>query len=139
MTPRQRIKPKPPTHRAPTPKKAGDAIAELLTFGMGRDMADMAGGLAGAGARTGRAFNGFVMSWLDSVDPRQITFEQGVEVTQLMIGVTNAVATIHEASLKPDLSGGGQEIKPITGSHSDGPVVEGMAAAIAVYRKHGED
>jgi hypothetical protein len=48
-----------------------------------------------------------------------------------------AVSGLHSSALKPDLSGNG-EMKTITDARAGEPIVPGMAAAIAVYRQHGE-
>jgi hypothetical protein len=139
MSPRHvAAKKKPPRNRVPA-VKAGEAIGELLARGRGRDMADDCMGLSGSGSRVGTALNGFILSWIDRVDPSKLSFEQGLQAIEASVTIMNAVAVTHEAALKPNLSGTGDEPRPVSGRIDNEPLVPAMKSALEMFGKHGED
>ena len=78
-------------------------------------MADDVLGLSGSGARLGQALNGFILSWIDGVDPRKLTFDQGMQAIEASVALMGGVAVTHDSALKPDLSGTGEEPRQVGG------------------------
>ena len=117
-------------NRAGDATKAGSAIEQLLLEGRGRDVADTLVGLSGASMRTGRAINAVLVRWLDAQNPRKMTYEQVLGLSEVVTRIMDSGVAAEEAIAKYG-GGDGAGAKTV-----EGHIMPEMAGAIAAF---GED